>query len=483
MRSLESCCSSVHYAYVVLIVATLGKIFSSPGQSPCIGVIIEDVRLDVNISRSMMTGLYFAATTTSAFILPLGGKWIDRFGPRVMVFVFACGLGLACMVMSRVAAGEDNNEAATAIDDARNKMLNCLHLLLAFFLLRFFGQGNMMNVSIIEINYWWIEKRGLVMGIAGSIVSATMLGIVPIIMMSLMTSVGWRQTYVILGMASLFVMAPSGLLFFRGKPEQYGLLPDAKQSTADDDSANKNMAEVTCKENVEDWTAEEVFRSRAFYVFACSDLIIAGTGTAFYFHLRSVFEESGFSKATVSTLYPMLAVVSVVGRLFSGWLIDATSQRHVLSIGLVLHSMGLAMVPVMMTPNIIDPHNIFNSKNILPYAVALLIGSSGSFCSNVRATVYAEYYGRKQLGAVQSLASSLTVFGSAIGPFPFGIARDLTGSFALPFGVAAVFPLMAAVAVFVFGKRGPHIPRPIVGTYWTGNDESVTPLKKGYGSV
>ena len=81
-------------------------------------------------------------------------------------------------------------------------------------------------------------------------------------------------------------------------------------------------------------------------------------------------------------------------------------------------------------------------------------GASGSFCSNVRATVYAEMYGRKYLGSVQSIASSLTVFGSAIGPFPFGVARDSSGSYRGVFAVASLFPLIAAIVVFFFGYRG-----------------------------
>ena len=63
-------------------------------------------------------------------------------------------------------------------------------------------------------------------------------------------------------------------------------------------------------------------------------------------------------------------------------------------------------------------------------------------------------YGRKYLGSVQSIASSLTVFGSAIGPFPFGIARDSSGSYRGVFAVASLFPLIAAIVVFVFGYRG-----------------------------
>ena len=99
-------------------------------------------------------------------------------------------------------------------------------------MLRFFGQGNMMNVSICEINYWWIEKRGVVMGIAGAIVSSMMLGIIPIIMINLINNLGWRSTYQTLGFTCILFMTPLGIIFFRGKPELYGTLPDAKYVNA-----------------------------------------------------------------------------------------------------------------------------------------------------------------------------------------------------------------------------------------------------------
>jgi MFS family permease len=441
-----------HYGFVVLLVATLGKVFTSPGQSPCIGVIIEDVRLEVNITRSALTGYYFAATTTSALLLPIGGKLIDYFGPRIMVTIFASGLGLACFVMSWV------------------QKPGGFHLYIALLMLRFFGQGNMMNVSICEINYWWVERRGAVMGIAGAIVSSMMLGIIPIIMINLISNLGWRSTYQTLGLSCFIFMAPIGLLFFRGKPERYNLLPDGKHinasSSPDVGTVDiELMKQVDKKENLKEsvtnstkdketkitttnstidetnWTAKEVFHSRSFWVFALSDLIIAATATAFFFHLRGAFRESGVSDEMLQSIYPTLAVVSVAGRLLSGWLIDRITQRNVMWIGLLMQAGGLGLVSVMKT-------------DFLAYFVALLIGASGSFCSTVRATVYAEMYGRKYLGSVQSFASSLTVLGSALGPFPFGVARDKTGSYTLPFAVASVFPFCAAITVYYFGYRG-----------------------------
>ena len=45
----------IHYGYVVLVVATLGKIMSAPGQSPCIGVVIDCIMGSLALSRSTLS--------------------------------------------------------------------------------------------------------------------------------------------------------------------------------------------------------------------------------------------------------------------------------------------------------------------------------------------------------------------------------------------------------------------------------------------
>ena len=47
-------------------------------------------------------------------------------------------------------------------------------------------------------------------------------------MVSSTESIGWRQTYVILGAGTIAIMTPIGFLFYRSKPEDYGMLPDAE---------------------------------------------------------------------------------------------------------------------------------------------------------------------------------------------------------------------------------------------------------------
>ena len=191
----------VFYGYVVLVFATVGKIFTSPGQSPCIGVAITPIRESLDMSRSKVTLLYLIATLTSAVALPFTtGIAIDRYGPRVCVVLIALGLSLGCYVTSTA------NSAA--------------HLLVAFFLLRYMGQGSLMNVSVTEINLWWVAKRGKAMGVAGAVVSLAMLAAVPAFMEANISSGGWRKTYQKMGLILLICMAPLGGIFYRNTPKQ-----------------------------------------------------------------------------------------------------------------------------------------------------------------------------------------------------------------------------------------------------------------------
>ena len=43
--------------------------------------------------------------------------------------------------------------------------------------------------------------------------------------------------------------------------------------------------------------------------------------------------------------------------------------------------------------------------------------------------VYANFFERARLGNIQGVGKALVVLGSALGPFPFGLCRDLSGSF------------------------------------------------------
>merc|ERR1712023_461010 len=131
------------------------------------------------------------------------------------------------------------------------------------------------------------------MGIAGALVSLGMTGVFPVVLNLGIEAVGWRQTYFILGLNSIFFMAPLGFLFYRNEPERFGLLPDGK---APEVPTNGRLSEENC-EGVEPGTfevdndrddehddanidipAKEAFKTGAFWSNAVSLGLIAATG-------------------------------------------------------------------------------------------------------------------------------------------------------------------------------------------------------------
>ena len=74
------------------------------------------------------------------------------------------------------------------------------------------------------------------------------------------------------------------------------------------------------------------------------------------------------------------------------------------------------------------------------FLFCVLQGLSDSTAMNVSATVFANSFGRKELNEIQGRADALVVFGSAIGPFPFGFVRDVTGSYVPAFLAGSIFP-------------------------------------------
>merc|ERR1711957_104815 len=83
----------------------------------------------------------------------------------------------------------------------------------AFYFLRLFGQGTLTLVSQNAINLWFDKKRGRVMGVCGFVNSLCLTGLFSSDVKARMAVVGWRNTYVSLGLIELCLVAPLGLIF------------------------------------------------------------------------------------------------------------------------------------------------------------------------------------------------------------------------------------------------------------------------------
>lgn len=374
---------------------------------------MEHFIADLGISRSMVSFLFAVGPLAGSFALPFIGRQVDRRGPRLMIVLIAAALGLSCLGMSLV-----HNAAA---------------LCLGFVALRTFGKGGMDLVSTNVINQWWVRRRGMAMGLAGMGMSLLGFGAFPSLLNRLITAHGWRSAYVILGGVLLLVMVPLGFLLFRDHPEDYGLEPDGPTSA----QAEASPAREESRE--ENWTARQAMHTSAFWIITLGIGFIVMAGTGLFFHMVHVFEDNGLSASVAAAVFIPVGLTQAAVILSSGLLVDRVSVRWLLAIALLVQALSLSITSLM--------HSI-----PLALAYGVLLGITGGLMRLVGGVIWADYFGRRHLGGISGITSVLVIGGSALGPVPLGIARDVLGSYQAPLLVMSAISLVLAAAS-LFARR------------------------------
>lgn len=392
-----------------MLIGTLGMIMSSPGQTYVVSIFIEPFIADLGISRSLVSTLYTLGTLVGSFVLPIVGYQIDRHGARLIVTLVIALFGFACIYMGYVQ--------------------NAFMLGLGFIALRMLGQGSLGLVCTNIINQWWVRRRGMVMGISGMAGSLISLGGFPNLINWLLPIYGWRSTYVLLGIILAFVMAPVAFIFFRNYPEDYGLQPDGGESKTFKSRKRKQMPVGRTEVH---WTLGEAMCTSVFWILVASLSAISMLSTGLFFHMVSIFTDNGLTPNLAAAVFVPIAVTTAIVNWGSGILVDRVPVRILLAIGLFFQALSLLMARSL-------------SGITLVLIFGIVLGISSGLIRILGSVVWAMYFGRHHLGSITGFTTMITITGSAMGPMPLGIGRDLLGSYNLALMISAAIPLLLGI--------------------------------------
>ena len=392
-----------------MLIGTLGMIMSSPGQTYVVSIFIEPFIADLGISRSLVSTLYTLGTLVGSFVLPIVGYQIDRHGARLIVTLVIALFGVACVYMGYVQ--------------------NAFMLGLGFIALRMLGQGSLGMICTTIINQWWVRRRGMVMGISGMAGSLISLGGFPNLVNWLLPIYGWRSTYIILGIILTLGMAPVAFIFFRNHPEAYGLQPDGGESRTFGFRKRK-QAPVGWTEV--HWTLGEAMHTSVFWILVASLSAISMLSTGLFFHMVSIFIDNGLTPNLAAAVFVPIAVTTAIVNWASGLLVDRVPVRILLAVGLFFQALSLLMARSL-------------SGITLVLIFGIVLGISSGLIRILGSVVWAMYFGRHHLGSITGFTTMITITGSAMGPMPLGIGRDLLGSYNLALMISAAIPLLLGI--------------------------------------
>ena len=280
----------------------------------------------------------------------------------------------------------------------------------------------------VIISRWFRRKRGLATGLA---VTGPIFGS-PLVILNthIEAAYGWRVVLFAYGALVLLGVTLLSMLV-RDRPEPYGLRPDGDPP---EDGSAENENTQSLRHADAGLTFRAVLRTREFWLFTS---YLSGTfaiNSAVQGHMIPYFQQDiGLSAAWAAVVMSMVFVISGIGRIGGGYLLDRTDYRLVLAV--VAAMMGLALLYLQ----------VVGAKSVLatvPFAA--MFGVSFGCLVPMRGTVGSIMFGTRAIGKVLGLLQGGPIAAGVVGPMVMGMIFDLHGNYS-----AAIWGLIVISAVMV----------------------------------
>ena len=398
------------YGWAMLAVGFLALFGTGPGQSYTIGLFFGPLIRELSLSNTMISAVYGLGTAIAALGLPYTGRLVDRHGPRRLLAAIALLLGGVCLLFPLVS--------------------HVVALFFAFTAVRFLGQGSLTLAATNLVSQWFVRRRGLALSVT-SLGFALGLAAYPPVVQRLIAQVGWRQSWVWLGLCVWVLLLPAVLVLVVDRPDRLRLLPDGDSAAP---ATAEPSADGSSEGTEENWTPREALRTATFWILAVGLAVPSALITGMYIYHVSYFRERGLSAQLAADMFSITSISMVAAMLLFGQLLDRAPTRFVIAGGILLNSVAMGVMFV-----------IHDTATAVLYAI-LLGATSGAMMTNA-SYVWPRYFGRRHLGGIQGPAYTITIIGASLGALPFGMAYDLLGAYRPAVGLLALLPLVFGVIV------------------------------------
>lgn len=393
----------IFYGWIIVFAATIGSIFSIPGQTMGFSVFTDVLIKELGLTRVELSLAYCLGTVASGLTLPWLGRLLDRWGERRMAVASVIMTGLVLFYLSKCGIISQVLGQLMPTGIAAFVVIS-----LGFYLIRAAAQGVLSMACRNVIGKWFNYRRGLALAISGILVSFCY-SFAPRGLDWLIKLYGYDGAWFVMGVSTIVIMAPLAWLLFRDAPEQDGLEMDGGKVVLKE-SSNPDM------HIHREFTRREALRDYSFWVFNLTFSFYGLFATAFTFHILSLAAEYQFADERILSLFVPIAAMSVVTNLIFG----AINAR--LRLKWLLLVMNLGCLSATLGMLCLD-----KPAGVPAYVIGNGI-ASGGFVS-LTGIVFPRFYGRLHLGAISGVNMSAMVIASGLGPLAFGLCHHISGSY------------------------------------------------------
>ena len=286
-----------------------------------------------------------------------------------------------------------------------------LMLYLSYGLLAGLGIGISYNVVISTVSAWFPDKKGLCSGclMMGFGASALVLGNVANALFR--SELGWRRTFIVLGIAIGAVLVLAALLL--KKPDENTPLPQGKAAKATKEAFERK-----------DYTSAQMLRRPAFWMAFVCIAFLAAVGSSVISFAKDLALSVKARESLAVTLVGVLSVCNGVGRILTGAVFDALGRKKTMLCAniLTICAAGITLLAV--------------SVGSLPLCIAglCLTGLSYGAYPTITAAFTSSFYGMRHYSNNMALMTFNVMGGSFLATLS-GKLLESTGNYTAPFVV------------------------------------------------
>lgn len=355
------------------------------------GLFLKSMTADFGWSRTQFSAIVSIASVFYALVMPLGGYLADRFGARRVI---ALGTVLGC-----------GSYAALSLAHSYASLVGIMVAAVTL--------GNLASYpAFMGLARRWFDKHlGLAFAITSTGQAAGVAAFSYVITQTIVRH-GWRAAFVTVGAAALVIGLVNVVLLVRDNP---GPVPESERraGTASDEAGG---------------SLGDALRTRDFWLYAGSFMLVILAIVGTNVHLPALLSDHGASPGWIAVVVTFGSVGSLLGRLFTGLLLDRFPVRWVAGAFYLAQAIGLLLL-------------LDGLRWALP--AGFLLGASQGAEIDVLGYVVGRRFGRRAYSRIYGTCFALTLIGAIVGPISMATLFDRTGSYDLGLMIFALLPVLA----------------------------------------
>ncbi|MDD5722865.1 MAG: MFS transporter [Syntrophales bacterium] len=408
----------IHKAWFMM--AACFTLMASLGTITLLSFLTRPVSEALGFSRAAFTTYASIAGLMIIVAMPFWSKMLPKIGVRAMVAISGGLSGIAYISMSYFTTLMPFYVAGAVLGFA-------------------IPACSMLPTSVIITN-WFVEKKGLAMGIAmsftGVIVAVTAPFIAPLIQRS-----GWQSAYMAIGIAVLILTIPVAM-FLTIHPSQVGL----KAYGAKDDAPSASASTLP---GVSSSVAQ---KSAAFWLVLTAIFLGNAAGVGFIYHIPAhLVASKGFSPAAVGSFMSLCMLILIGTKVVLGWVNDRVGTVNASLITIFGGALALFLFIFMKQGEAVI--------SVIGISLLILYTFAYAFYTVFPPLITGTMFGLKNFASLYGLLVVAASLGVAAGNPLYGMSFDKTGSYNLMLYVGIILMGITAVLVPIAIKLSAKLPR------------------------